>query len=560
MPRSCAIHARPKSTASERRRSSAQPRRLERFRSRWTQGRGRSDRATRKTTSGAAGDQEAADDGVGGPAGLEHEGNGEDRCHIGDGDLGDHDHRLRAVEPSLLERRQDDGRRAGGEKDGVDGDMAGPRELGHDQATQRRGDRGHGRRQRAASEAAAQARVTQRDVHADGQHQHGEAGVGQERERRVVGVDDVQAAATEHDSRQDLADHDRHERAPAGREQRSGQTGGHDQREVAEAHGASLRARVRLPLGAEPARGAGDLGGSPPFGLMILGLLLALASALATNVAFLLKYRGAVVVAPIEVRHPLRSAAALFRSKWFAIGWLVAILAWVLHVGALAPRAAVDRPGRALRRAGLPGRPRRAVLRLSPRTMAMVRRHDHGRRAGGHRTDRRRRESAAALLAGRADRRRGRDLRDRRRAPGDLGPPPRPDAPRDSCSAWPPGRCSASPTSPSSTSRTPTAPLYGLLQPVDRDRARRGDDRLLRVGPQPPTRAGRRGHRLHLGRREPGRHHRRHPRLRRAASAPARSRSAPASSPSASSSPARRSCRPTTPSSAQPRPERRRRS
>jgi len=69
---------------------------------------------------------------------------------------------------------------------------------------------------------------------------------------------------------------------------------------------------------------------------MILGLLLALASALATNAAFLLKYRGAVVVAPIDVRRPLHSAAALFHSKWFAIGWLVAILAWLLHVGALA--------------------------------------------------------------------------------------------------------------------------------------------------------------------------------------------------------------------------------
>ena len=69
---------------------------------------------------------------------------------------------------------------------------------------------------------------------------------------------------------------------------------------------------------------------------MILGLLLALASALATNVAFLFKHRGAVLVAPIEVRHPLRSAASLFRSKWFAVGWLVAILAWVLHAGALA--------------------------------------------------------------------------------------------------------------------------------------------------------------------------------------------------------------------------------
>jgi drug/metabolite transporter (DMT)-like permease len=69
---------------------------------------------------------------------------------------------------------------------------------------------------------------------------------------------------------------------------------------------------------------------------MILGLLLALASALATNVAFLFKYRGAVVVAPVRVRYPLRSAAALFHSKWFAVGWLVAILAWVLHAGALA--------------------------------------------------------------------------------------------------------------------------------------------------------------------------------------------------------------------------------
>jgi drug/metabolite transporter (DMT)-like permease len=69
---------------------------------------------------------------------------------------------------------------------------------------------------------------------------------------------------------------------------------------------------------------------------MNLGLLLALASALATNLAFLLKYRGAVVVAPISVRRPLRSAAALFRSKWFAIGWLVAILAWMLHAAALA--------------------------------------------------------------------------------------------------------------------------------------------------------------------------------------------------------------------------------
>ena len=36
---------------------------------------------------------------------------------------------------------------------------------------------------------------------------------------------------------------------------------------------------------------------------MILGLILALASALATNVAFLFKHRGAVLAPPIRVRH-----------------------------------------------------------------------------------------------------------------------------------------------------------------------------------------------------------------------------------------------------------------
>jgi drug/metabolite transporter (DMT)-like permease len=68
---------------------------------------------------------------------------------------------------------------------------------------------------------------------------------------------------------------------------------------------------------------------------MTLGLILAVASAVGTNVAFLFKHRGAVLAPPIRVRHPVRSAVGLFRSRWFAVGWMVAILAWVLHVGAL---------------------------------------------------------------------------------------------------------------------------------------------------------------------------------------------------------------------------------
>ena len=69
---------------------------------------------------------------------------------------------------------------------------------------------------------------------------------------------------------------------------------------------------------------------------MIVGLALALACAVATSVGFLLKHRGAVLAPPVQIRHPLRSAANLFRSRWFAIGWGVAVVAWVLHVGALA--------------------------------------------------------------------------------------------------------------------------------------------------------------------------------------------------------------------------------
>jgi drug/metabolite transporter (DMT)-like permease len=69
---------------------------------------------------------------------------------------------------------------------------------------------------------------------------------------------------------------------------------------------------------------------------VFIGLILAVTSALGTNAAFLLKARGAVAAPPVRMRHPLRSAADLFRSRWFAIGWIVAVGAWVLHAGALA--------------------------------------------------------------------------------------------------------------------------------------------------------------------------------------------------------------------------------
>jgi drug/metabolite transporter (DMT)-like permease len=67
-----------------------------------------------------------------------------------------------------------------------------------------------------------------------------------------------------------------------------------------------------------------------------LGILLALLCALTTNLGFLLKHRGACAAPAVDARHLVRSAVGLFRSKWFAIGMLVAVGAWILHVGALA--------------------------------------------------------------------------------------------------------------------------------------------------------------------------------------------------------------------------------
>lgn len=77
---------------------------------------------------------------------------------------------------------------------------------------------------------------------------------------------------------------------------------------------------------------------------MTLGLGIALVSALGTSLSALFKARGAGLARPVRVRHPVRSAVDLFRSRPFAIGWLIALIAWGLHVEALslAPLSSVQ--------------------------------------------------------------------------------------------------------------------------------------------------------------------------------------------------------------------------
>ena len=67
-----------------------------------------------------------------------------------------------------------------------------------------------------------------------------------------------------------------------------------------------------------------------------IGLLLALATAFTSIVGFLYKHRGAVESPAVEARRPVRTSLALFRSRWYTLGIVVATASWGLHVAALA--------------------------------------------------------------------------------------------------------------------------------------------------------------------------------------------------------------------------------
>lgn len=67
-----------------------------------------------------------------------------------------------------------------------------------------------------------------------------------------------------------------------------------------------------------------------------IGIVLALACALAGNVGFVYKQRGARAAPAVDMRRPLLTARSLFGSPLFAIGMLIAVAAWIFHVAAMA--------------------------------------------------------------------------------------------------------------------------------------------------------------------------------------------------------------------------------
>jgi drug/metabolite transporter (DMT)-like permease len=66
-----------------------------------------------------------------------------------------------------------------------------------------------------------------------------------------------------------------------------------------------------------------------------IGIVLAIACALVTNLSFFFKQRGALCAPAVRPSQPLRSARDLFASRWFTVGMLVAVVAWLLHVAAM---------------------------------------------------------------------------------------------------------------------------------------------------------------------------------------------------------------------------------
>jgi hypothetical protein len=66
-----------------------------------------------------------------------------------------------------------------------------------------------------------------------------------------------------------------------------------------------------------------------------LGLGLALATAFTSVLGFLYKHRGAVESPAVDLRRPVSTSLALFRSRWYVLGIVVATASWGLHVAAL---------------------------------------------------------------------------------------------------------------------------------------------------------------------------------------------------------------------------------
>ena len=106
VPPRWASHASTNSTSSDRRRSSAQRRCLERARTRWTHRGCRRQRAASSSSTAAPRDQRGPEQRVRRARRLQHDRDRDDRDHVGDRHLRHHGQRQSALHAGLLERRE----------------------------------------------------------------------------------------------------------------------------------------------------------------------------------------------------------------------------------------------------------------------------------------------------------------------------------------------------------------------------------------------------------------------------------------------------------------------
>jgi drug/metabolite transporter (DMT)-like permease len=69
--------------------------------------------------------------------------------------------------------------------------------------------------------------------------------------------------------------------------------------------------------------------------LIGLGLGIAALSALASNIGFLMRDRGANSAPDVDLRKPGRTIKGLFSEKWWTLGFVMAFVSWALHMASL---------------------------------------------------------------------------------------------------------------------------------------------------------------------------------------------------------------------------------
>lgn len=70
--------------------------------------------------------------------------------------------------------------------------------------------------------------------------------------------------------------------------------------------------------------------------MIALGLVLAVASAAAINGGYALQHSAASALPPLSLRRPVHSLLALFRNRWWIVGFVGGIVGWAMYVAALA--------------------------------------------------------------------------------------------------------------------------------------------------------------------------------------------------------------------------------